>query len=77
MARTVLNRREAYDNIAVGEVVDAREQTIAGEVLPPEPLYGGGSNIAVGDAYATAGTPHENIQVGTDLGTGENVAVGG
>lgn len=76
MARVVRNQRQAYDNIAVASAISTVERTIDGSA-PPTEAYGAGSNIAIAEAFAVAGTPHENIQVGVDYGTGENVAVGG
>lgn len=75
MARTIRGRREAYDNIAVGQAVTAKERIISGS-LPPSEVVGGGSNIAVGSAFPTT-IIADDQQVGVVTMTGENVKVGG
>lgn len=66
MARTVKNRREAYDNIAVGSAITSRERTIEGALPPAFTTYGNTENIAVGSDYG-----QENDPVAIDRLTGE------
>lgn len=52
MAVTIKGRRTAYDNIAVGSAISARERTIGGGNLPPDfTAVGNNENIAVGSDY--------------------------
>lgn len=70
MARTVRSRREAYDNIAIGSAISARERTIAGSLPPDFTTYGMGENtIAVGVDTAI----ENHTAVGVDPLTGERV----
>lgn len=72
MAIVERNRAKGYDNVASGTAYGA-ENPVDGEDTPVAKAVGGGSNIAIGSAYANAGTPHENIAVGVDYGTREQV----
>ena len=65
MARTVRNRREAYDNIAVGSAISSRERTIDG-ALPPTDADK--DNIAVGSNNGA-----ERTVSGSALMTGERL----
>jgi hypothetical protein len=65
MARTVRNRRQAYDNIAVGSAISSRERTISGAASPTDADK---DNIAVGSANGA-----ERTVSGSALMTGENV----
>jgi hypothetical protein len=65
MARTVRNRREAYDNIAVGSAISSRERTIDGSLPPTD---ADADNIAVGSANGA-----ERVIAGAALATGERL----
>ena len=65
MARTVRNRREAYDNIAVGSAITTRERTIAGAAPSTDADR---DNIAVGSANGA-----ERTVSGSALMTGERL----
>ena len=65
MARTVRNRREALDNIAVGSAISSRERTISGSLPPTD---ADGDNIAVGSANGA-----ERTVAGSALMTGERL----
>lgn len=71
MSRQVRNRRDAYDNIAVGSAITARERVIAGSLAPAR-VYGGGTNVAVGSSWHTT-DPGENIQPGVVTPTADNI----
>lgn len=68
MARTVKDRREAYDNIAIGSAVSSRERTINGGLPPDFTTYGNTENVAVGSDYG-----QENQQIAVDVIAGERL----
>ncbi len=70
MARTIRNRRDAYDNLAVGSA-SGMERLIAGAAATSE-IYGGGTRPKVGSSWHTT-DPGENIQPGVVTPRGENV----
>lgn len=66
MARTVKDRREAYDNIAVGSAITTRERTAG---APATLTWANSENAVAGSA-----TGKENVIVaGTALITGERL----
>jgi hypothetical protein len=65
MARTIRNRREALDNIAVGSAITSRERVIAGASSPTD---ADADNIAVGSANGA-----ERVVAGSALQTGERL----
>lgn len=65
MARTIRNRREAYDNIRAGSAITSRERTISGSLPPTEADK---DNIAVGSNNGA-----ERVVSGSALMTGERL----
>ena len=68
MSRVSKQRREAYDNIAVGSAITSRERTIDGSLPPDETTYGNIENISSGNDYG-----EERHVAGSVLMEGENV----
>lgn len=53
MSLTHKARRKAFDNIAQGSAITARERTINGSLPPDFTAVGNGENIASGTDYGT------------------------
>lgn len=68
MSRTSKARREALDNISVGNAISTRERTEPGDNNP--------AAGALPPAFTTFGNT-ENIAVGTDYSADENIVVSG